>query len=232
MLGCLQVPPHEPFVSLLLAWFRQSGRDFPWRRTRDPYRTLVAEFLLQQTAARGVVAVYEAFTLRYPSASAASEATEQDIVRLLKPLGLTHRARTLKRALNTITDIHGGAVPGTLPDLLRLPGVGPYSARAVMCFSYGADLAVVDVNVVRVMDRVFGLQATTTRPHRDWRLWAQVDELIPPGAGRVFNLAVLDLAATICVPRSPKCRDCPVLRVCTFGRSCLTQGLAGAALAA
>ncbi len=187
------------FLKALLAWHRDHARDFPWRRTREPYPILAAEFMLQQTSAAGVVAVFEDFLRRYPTPDAAANADDATFSELLRPIGLAHRARTFKRALQAVVDRHGGVIPSDVTVLMELPGVGPYTARAVACHAFGQDVAAVDVNVLRVMGRVFGLAATTTRPHRDRSLWRRIDAVVPSGRGRSFNLALLDLAAQVCV---------------------------------
>ena len=212
-------PEAARFAHLLLEWFTRSGRDFPWRRTTDPYCILVAEFLLQQTTAGQAAAVYEQFIGRYPTPELAAEAAESEILSMLRPLGLPHRTRLLLATLRRVVAEHGGRVPESRHDLERLPGVGPYTARAVQCFGYGQDVAVVDVNVIRVLGRVFGLSARTTRPHRDAALRRTIDAMIPPGRGMEFNLSLLDLAALVCTRLRPRCRVCPVLEVCRYGRT-------------
>lgn len=219
------MPPDAPtFVRGVLDWFAANARDYPWRRTRDAYPVLVAEFMLQQTTADQVAAMYQPFLTRYPTPALAAAAPESEIVAMLKPLGLVHRARLLKRALEHVTHEHDGAIPCSLPELLLLPGVGPYTARAVMCFAFGHDLAAVDVNVIRVLGRALGLTAKTTRPHRDRRLWRAVDALIPGGSGRDFNLAMLDFAALVCTHSNPRCASCPVRSVCRHAQTSATTG--------
>lgn len=204
------------FVQLLLDWFGKNGRDYPWRRTTDPYRVFVAECMLQRTTPGHVVAVYEEFLKRYPTPQAAASASDSDISGLLKHLGLKHRWPLFKKALDKIAGEYGGRIPDDADALVGLPGVGPYTARAVLCFAHGRDLALVDVNVVRVLERALGLRSGKKRPHTDQGFWKEVDGLVPTGRSREFNLALIDLAALICRRGVPKCLLCPVSRVCTY----------------
>lgn len=211
-------PRFAEFARLLTDWLGIEGRDFPWRKTTVPYRVFVAECMLQQTDAARVVPVYEAFLERYPTPESAASAPDSEVLQVIETLGLRRRAVRLKRGIELIAQRHGGAVPGTMAELLRVPGVGPYTATAVLVHAFGADLAAVDSNVLRVVGRVFGMSAATTRPYKDRKLWRRLDGLIPPGTGRELNLAILDLAAIVCRTRAPRCCACPVRSLCAYHR--------------
>jgi A/G-specific adenine glycosylase len=207
-------PRSIEFVERVLEWFEENGRDYPWRRTSDPYRVFVAEYMLQRTTPGHVLKVYEDFLRRYPSSAHVARAPASEISEVLYPLGMKHRAPLLKRALEKVEAEYGGRMPEDLDDLMTLPGVGPYTARAVMCFAYGRDLALVDVNVMRVLGRALGLRSDKKRPHTDDGFWNRVDGMIPAGRGREFNLSIIDLAALVCRRKKPNCGNCPAAAVC------------------
>lgn len=205
----------------LLRWHASNRRDFPWRRTADPYAVLVAEKLLQQTAARPVtVAAFEEFMYRYPSVADLAGARMADLGEIFAPLGFHYRAAELKALAVALVERHGGEVPDDLRLLKALPGVGDYAARAVLSFAHGKDASVVDTNVARFLYRVYGIPGPLpANPARKKQLLDLASELSPPGRSKEFNLAVLDLCALVCTPSRPKCPACPVQSLCAFGRS-------------
>lgn len=212
---------YSPITKLqasLLGWFKQEQRRFPWRQTRDPFRVLLAEKLLQQTAAtRAVVRAFREIVRRYPSWAALAEAPRQELKRIVAPLGFAYRAVELRRLARAAVQRHGGSVPPDLKSLLALPGIGDYSARAVMSFAFRQPFAVVDTNVARFLLRYFGLKLRLTQnPARDRRLQRIADAVVPPDASRDFNLAVLDLCASHCKARQPECNTCPVRAQCAY----------------
>lgn len=204
------------FRRALYAWAGKHRRDFPWRRSPSPYGVLVAEILLQQTFARKVVPVYTEFMRRYPTPAALAAATHRAISALLHPLGLAYRARLLPRLGREIADRHGGAVPSSRGELLSLPGVGPYTAGAVLAFAFGRPEAVVDTNVVRVLCRFFGLPAPRRTGEATRALWEFAARITPRRGARRFYLALLDFAATVCTHYNPKCPDCPLAPSCRY----------------
>lgn len=203
----------------MLEWFADNERSFPWRRTMDPYKVLVAEKLLQQTAAtEKVVAAYEELIRLYPTIKALSKARPATLRRLIRPLGFVYRAEELPRLARDLLDRHGGKIPTDLSDLLRLPGVGDYSARAVLSFAYGHDIPVVDTNVARFLHRVYGItKRLPSNPARNKQLIDMASALIPKGRSKGYNLAVLDLCSLICKPHHPQCSECPVRECCIYG---------------
>jgi A/G-specific adenine glycosylase len=186
----------------LLEWSSVTRRDLPWRRTRDPWAILVSELMLQQTQVARVVPRYEAFLERFPTVAACASAPAGDVVRMWAGLGYNRRAVNLHRAAVAM----GDRVPDTLDDLLALPGIGPYTARAVLAFAFERDVGVLDVNVIRSLSRLHGRPVTQ----------AEADALVPAGRGWAWNQAMLDLGATVCTARAPRCDACPVAAGCVW----------------
>jgi A/G-specific adenine glycosylase len=185
-------------------------RDLPWRATRDPWAVLVSECMLQQTQVARVVGPWRAFLDRFPDPTACAAAPLGDVLRLWAGLGYNRRAAQLHATARAVAERHGGAVPDSLEALLALPGLGPYTARAVLAFAFGRDVAVVDVNARRVLSR-----AAVGAPVGPAALQAMADALVPTGAGWRWNQAVLELGALYC--RSvPRCDGCPLAACCAW----------------
>lgn len=193
----------------VLSWITPRLRQLPWRDTRDAWHVLVSEVMAQQTGVGRVIAKWEAFIARYPTALDCAEAPLGDVLRLWQGLGYPRRARNLHLAARQIVDAHGGAVPGDLASLLALPGVGPYTARAVMAFAFEYDAAVVDTNVARVLARMLGRRLSAREAQ------AAADELVPDGEAWIWNQALMDLGATMCRP-TPQCDGCPIEDWCAW----------------
>lgn len=196
----------------VLAWGVPRLRDLPWRATRDPWHILVAEVMLQQTQAERVVPKWEAFRREFPTPSAAAAAPLGDVLRLWQGLGYPRRARNLHDAAAAMVARHHGKVPDRLDALLALPGIGPYTARAVLVFAYERDEAVVDTNIARVLARVAGDRLTSKRAQ------ALADSLVPRGDGWAWNQVLMDLGAQLCRP-DPRCEGCPATSRCAWRRS-------------
>ncbi|MSQ11925.1 MAG: A/G-specific adenine glycosylase [Dehalococcoidia bacterium] len=194
----------------LLRWAKTSGRDLPWRRTRDPYAVLLSEVMLQQTQVSRVLPKYHEFLQAYPTVRHLAAAPLSDVVRRWAPLGYNLRAVRLHRAARAVVDEHGGRVPSCTDELRSLPGLGAYSAAAVTCFAFKAQVPVVDTNVGRVLRRVFG---GTPLPREVAQL---AQRLLPSGRAREWNLALMDLGATVCTARAPQCSVCPLQTWCAF----------------
>jgi len=201
-----------PDPGLVLAWARPRLRDLPWRATRDPWAVLVAETMLQQTQVPRVVPRWSAFLGDYPDPSACAAAALGDVLRAWQGLGYPRRARNLHDAARTMVQRHAGAVPDDLRALEALPGIGPYTARAVLAFAYERDVAVVDTNIARMLARVAGRRLTGRQ------VQAAADDLVPTGDGWTWNQAVMDLGATVCRPL-PRCGECPLTASCTWHRT-------------
>lgn len=188
-------------------------RDFPWRATRDPWLVLVSEVMLQQTQAARVVEPYLRVAARFGSPAACAAAGPAEVVREWDGLGYNRRAVHLHRAATVIVERHGGRVPEDLEALLALPGVGPYTARAVLALAFGAPIGIVDTNVARVLAR-----AVVGRPLGPRETQELADRLVPPDDAWRFNQALFDLGAGPCAARRPSCDGCPVARGCRWAR--------------
>ena len=192
----------HPDADAILAWYAAVRRDLPWRRTTDPYRILVSEVMLQQTQVARVVPYYEAWLERFPDAAAVAGAPAAEVLRMWSGLGYNRRALALQRAAAVVTE------RGWPDDLTELPGVGPYTAAAVGSFAWNRQVAAVDTNVRRVLARHDGVARAPAA------LAGRARELLPAGRAAAFNQAMMELGATVCRPRAPRCGDCPVARGC------------------
>ncbi|HWJ98081.1 MAG TPA: A/G-specific adenine glycosylase [Acidimicrobiales bacterium] len=202
----------------LLDWFGHRQRDLPWRRTRDPWAVLVSELMLQQTQVARVLPKYEAFLAQWPTPAACAAAPLGDVVTAWAGLGYNRRAVNLHRCAQQVVAGHGGSLPEDLDALLALPGIGPYTARAVLAFAFESDeVGVLDTNAARVLARWSG------RSLRPKEARALADASVAPAAGWAWNQAMLDLGATVCVPRTPRCGECPVAEWCTWHREGLPE---------
>lgn len=199
----------------VLAWFRVHGRCFPWRETSDPFHVLLAEFLLRRTQAARIVQPYLDLTNRYPDAYALAEAPLADLHGWFKPLGLTQRADHLIQAARIIVHSYEGEVPHDLTALLALPGLGAYSARAVLCLGFAAPYPMIDESTGRTLRRVLDL--TCRGPaYSDRRLLDVAGLIVPRVECREFNLGLIDVAASYCHPRNSNCSACPLASVCAY----------------
>lgn len=201
-------------VRRLLEWYRRQGRSLlPWRTVRDPYRTLVSEFMLQQTQVDRVVPKFVAFVERFPDFEALARASPADVLRQWKGLGYNSRAVRLRRIAETVVERYGGRMPAQREELLALPGVGPYTAAAIRAFAFGLDDAPVDTNVRRILHRYFyGIEHPPAAGARE--LDERAHALLPPGRAYDWNSALMDLGSTICTTHAPACGACPLERGC------------------
>ncbi len=206
------------FRRRLLRWFRRHGRDLPWRRTRDPYHIVVSEFMLQQTQVSRVEAYYHRFLERYPSIDVLAAAPAAMVRESWEGLGYYRRAANLHRLAQAVVGEHGGVIPADPAALVRLPGIGRYTAGAVACFAYERATPAVDTNVARVIRRAFHPRLRGgTAPRRIWETAA----LIVPKNGRrawEFNQAIMEVGALVCTARVARCGECPVRAACLTGR--------------
>ncbi|MBI4462829.1 MAG: A/G-specific adenine glycosylase [Acidobacteria bacterium] len=200
------------FRSRLLRWFDCNRRDLPWRRTRNPYRIWLAEIMLQQTRVPVVLPFYERFLRTFPSLRRLATAPVDRVLRLWAGLGYYQRARNLHRAAKILVHGYGGCFPKTLSAALALPGVGGYTARAVLSIAYKKPLAVVDGNVARVLARVFRLRLDASGVRQG--LQPLADRLVSPARPGDSNQALMELGSTVCLPRIPRCPICPLETLC------------------
>ncbi|WP_437942366.1 A/G-specific adenine glycosylase [Sorangium sp. So ce341] len=205
-------------AAALGAWFDRVARDLPWRRTRDPYAIWLSEVMLQQTRVETVIPYYERFLARYPTVSALASAEIDDVLSLWSGLGYYRRARVLHLAAREITERHDGALPRDVPALLALPGVGAYTAGAIASIAYDQPVPLVDGNVARVLSRIDGIDDDIRSTSGTRKLWSAAERLVRAAAGSVhpgrFNQALMELGATVCAPRNPRCEACPVDGAC------------------
>jgi A/G-specific adenine glycosylase len=198
----------------LLDWYGLYGREhLPWRLTRDPYRIVVSEFMLQQTQVDRVLPLYQAFLALFPDFAALAQASTADVIRAWRGLGYNSRAVRLQRLARTVLEEHGGNLPEDAQALRGLPGIGPYTVAAVRVFAFERDDAAADVNIRRVVHRtVYGLEFPPKASVRE--VDASACASVPPGRGHDWNSAMMDLGATICTARAPKCLICPLRPHC------------------
>ena len=211
------------FADRVLKWADKNFSDFPWRQCRSPYEVLVAEVLLKRTTATAAARVYEDFLFRFPSLQDIVSVSDEGLVEALSSVGLQRqRARSMKHLAAWLLSIHGGSIPSDLEDLLEVPGLGNYSATAILSFGYGVPAAVLDANVERILLRVFG---NALPPHPSWALLREVaQDLLPRDGHREYNYGLLDLGRLVCRYVDPKCGECPLASVCAFFVSSRGQG--------
>jgi A/G-specific adenine glycosylase len=207
----------------LLEWFHKYQRDLPWRRNKDPYRIWLSEIMLQQTRVAAVIPFYERFLEHFPTIRALAAAPETEVLRLWAGLGYYSRARNLQRAAKEIVEKHGGEFPRSAEHTLALPGIGNYTAAAILSIAFGARHAVLDGNVARVIARLDAVHGDLREGSRWQALQAAADALLEPEAPSDWNQAMMELGATICTPKSPQCLLCPLAEFCRARQRGLTE---------
>lgn len=200
----------------LLTWFRTEGKDYPWRRTQDPYAILVSEMMLQQTQIATVLGrgYYHRWMEAFPNVMTLAAAAEPEVLRVWEGLGYYSRARNLQKAARAVLTDHGGEFPRSVEGLLSLPGIGRYTAGAVASFAWNLPAPLVDGNVARVLTRLMACDDDITEPAVQRQLWAWAGELLNPEEPRLHNSALMELGQRICTPRAPACLICPVSKDC------------------
>jgi A/G-specific adenine glycosylase len=202
------------FRRSLTRWYRQHGRDLPWRRTRDPYAILVSEVMLQQTQVATVLPFYNKWLERFPNFAVLAHASENDVLRVWQGLGYYVRARNLHATAKIVQHQHHGRLPSSIEELRLLPGVGKYTAHAVATFAFHQAVPIVEANTARVSARLFNLRTPIDSAAGCKILWNCARELLPKHGAAHFNSALVDLGALVCLPRKPKCEICPVRKFC------------------
>ncbi len=206
----------EEFRAALRGWFGKHGKDYPWRRTRDPHAVLVSEVMLQQTQIATVLGrgFYTRFLEKFPDTAALAAAGDDELLKAWEGLGYYRRARMLRESARAIMERHGGIFPREFADILALPGVGRYTAGAVFSFAFDRAAPVVDGNVARVLSRLFDRDdPVDSGPVQKW-LWETAEALLDPEQPRIFNSALMELGQTCCRPGVPDCLSCPVASFC------------------
>jgi A/G-specific adenine glycosylase len=201
-------------IEALLSWYKINGKDYPFRKTKDPYRILVSEMLLRKTTARQVAAVYEEFFNEFPKVANLASAPCEKVLDIIRPLGLHQRAAHLIQLARVIDEKFGGAVPNSVEELTSMEGVGRYTANCVMAFSFGANLPLVDSNVERVLCRFRSIRQSKGHPGEEvWRTYAS---FLPDNRLRTIHYALIDLSHEICRPSDPLCHTCPLSKHCRY----------------
>jgi len=210
----------EEFRKRIIEWYEAYGnKDLPWRRTRNGWAVLVAAFLLRKTTADQVVKVYEEFLHRFPDPHALLSASEEDVKRIIRPLGIEHqRSRHLIELARALVQRFGGKVPCDKKSLDGLPGVGDYIASEVLLKVCGKPEPLLDRNMIRVIERVFGVKSAKKRPHTDPMMWSFARMFVPkdPELAEKFGYGVLDFARKVCTAEKPRCGTCPLRDLCTY----------------
>ena len=215
----------RPAQEALLAWYEASGRSLAFRATRDPYAVLVSELMAQQTQAARAAVAWTAWMARFPTVDALAASSPADVVRAWAGLGYNRRALMLRRAAQAVVDDHGGRLPDTVDELVTLPGVGPYTARAVAAIAFGIPVGAVDTNVRRVLGRVMAGDSAALAPRT---LQQIADASVPADRAGDWTHALMDLGAGPCGSRTPRCEACPISRWCRFAAA-TAMGLGAAA---
>ena len=210
-----RIQPGQEWPQKLLTWFDQNRRDLPWRegKPRNPYYVWVSEIMLQQTRTEAVKPYFESWKRRFPTIKALAEAEEADVLHAWQGLGYYSRARNLHKAAREIAEKYGGAIPEDKKDVRDLPGIGEYTAGAILSMAYGKHEAAVDGNVLRVYARLYGIESDILKSAGRKEITTLVEKTLPARAGD-FNEALMDLGSEVCVPKHPKCEKCPLHGEC------------------
>lgn len=206
------------FIRKLRQWYRKHHRSYPWRNTKNPYKILISEFLLQKTNADLALITYKNLVKNYPNPKSLASARTDNLKRLISSIGLSYRAERLIRTANQLVYEFRGQVPDNRQDLLKLYGVGLYISNAVLCFAYNKRTAIIDTNTIRIFNRVFGITSNLKRSRTDKNLEKKIAIYLPSRELKQFNYALLDFGALICVAKHPKCVYCPLNDFCKYYR--------------
>jgi A/G-specific adenine glycosylase len=202
------------FRAQLVSWYKQEGRRLPWRETADPYQILVSELMLQQTQVATVLGYYRRWLARFPTLATLAAADEQEVLRAWQGLGYYNRARNLLRCARRLIESGDGKLPENVTDLAQLPGIGRYTAGAIVSFAFNKPAPILDANVTRVLARLINLQANVDSVAGKRILWEMAEDLVRDGDPRLVNSAIMELGALLCLPRNPRCVLCPVRPFC------------------
>ncbi|MEK6197524.1 MAG: A/G-specific adenine glycosylase, partial [Desulfobacterales bacterium] len=194
----------------ILAWFQDNARDLPWRQTYSPYHVWISEIMLQQTQMDRVVVYFNKWMKRFPDVDSITGGSEEEVLKLWEGLGYYTRARNIIRTANILMAQYNGELPSDYDLLLKLPGVGKYTAGAIMSIAFNNVYAIVDANIERVFARLYNLNKPVKDKTTHAFIWQKANELIPKGKAREFNQSLMELGALVCIPRNPRCKVCPV----------------------
>jgi A/G-specific adenine glycosylase len=197
-----------------IRWHSRHARDLPWRRTRDPYAIMVSEFMLQQTTVAAVIPYYRAWMILFPTVNDLAHASEQRVLRAWEGLGYYSRARNLRATAQKIMRDFGGTFPRTVAELRSLPGVGRYTAAAILSFAFDDPVGIVEANTARLLARLFNVTASIDTAGGREQLWKHAERIVPERNSGQFNSALMDLGSLVCLPQKPRCTACPVQSFC------------------
>jgi len=200
--------------SKLLAWYHAHKRTLPWRGYPSAYAVWVSEIMLQQTRVEAVIPYFEKWMRLFPTVQALANASEQDVLNAWEGLGYYSRARNLHKAAKIVADQYNAEIPRDLDELRKLPGIGRYTLGAIASIAFGMDVAALDGNIKRVYARIFDLDVPVDSPAGEKILWDLAEQHLPKGHAGDYNQALMDLGATICIPKNPRCLICPVMKLC------------------
>lgn len=202
------------FRKSLADWFRERARDLPWRRTGDPYRIWISEVMLQQTTVVAVVPYFEKFIARFPTVQDLAAANQDDVLRHWEGLGYYSRARNLHRAAQELVRQRGGRFPETVEELTSLPGIGRYTAGAILSFAFDRPAPILEANTLRLYSRLLNFDGNPRATHGQKLLWSFAAHLLPESGSGNLNQALMELGSLVCTPQNPDCEHCPVLKHC------------------
>jgi A/G-specific adenine glycosylase len=210
------IPNELPLIQeTLLEWYRLHARDLPWRHTRDPYRIMVSEIMLQQTQVDRVIPKYHAFLDAFPTVESLADAATSDVIRLWSGLGYNRRAVNLQRAAGAVVDEYNGEFPTNVERLKRLPGIGPYTAGAIACFAFEQDVGFLDTNIKRFLHRLFVGPEVPVEQRTQRQMQEIASAIVPEGYGWKWGQTLIEFGALQCTARKPACLTCPLQRHCT-----------------
>lgn len=202
------------FRKRLIEWYDKEFRDLPWRGTSSPYEIWISEIMLQQTQVKKVIPYYKKFLHTFPTVNDLANADLSQVLKVWEGLGYYARARNLHKAAKIVVNEHHGAFPSDPEQVRNLPGIGAYTAAAILSIAFGQNLPVLDGNVIRVLSRLFAIDLNTKSAQGKSHLLAIARELLQPGLAGTFNQAMMELGAMVCTPKSPKCGECPLAKKC------------------
>lgn len=207
------------FRSAVRRWYSKHGRDLPWSGEKNPYRVWVREIMLQQTTVAAVVPYLKRFFERFPSVESLADANEEDVLKSWEGLGYYSRAKNLHKTARIVTNDRGGSFPQSVDELQSLPGIGRYTAGAIASFAFENPAPIVEANTARLFARIIGLATDVSKPAGQKALWSFADQIVPQKATGDFNQALMDLGATVCTAKEPRCSTCPVRPQCVAFRT-------------
>jgi A/G-specific adenine glycosylase len=208
----------ETFRRRIITWGNKHFRTFPWREPGDPYKLLIAEIMLHRTQVKQVINIYNDFIERFPDIYCLADTSDSELQKYLKSLGLKWRINLFNMMVSELVARYNGIVPEEKPDLLSLPGVGPYIAGAIRCFAYGHSDAIIDTNIMRIITRVFNIPFKDSL-RRNSSFVAFSQSLVDPDSPECYHYGLLDLAALICRPEFPDCKNCPLADICEYRKN-------------